>query len=115
MLLLCCQDKRILADFEAHFLEFKYASSRLVTFVIFARAADLFVYGNSNPHSYMTDDDIVRRARKCTPPLPPKKRKKDISPSRDCYSRIFLAACSFQKNLMLQCVAPYRGHHQTFL
>ena len=71
VLLLCCQDKRILADFEAHFLEFKYASNRLVTFVIFARAADLFVYGNSNPHSYMTDDDIVRRARKCTTPPPP--------------------------------------------
>ena len=51
MLLLCCKDERILADFEAHFLEFKYASNRLVTFVIFARAADLFVYGNSNPHS----------------------------------------------------------------
>ena len=43
MLLLFCPEKGIPADFEAHFLEFKYASNRLVTFVICARAADLFV------------------------------------------------------------------------
>ena len=58
VLLLFCPEKRILADFEAYFLDFKYASNGLVIFVIYACTSDLFVYGHSVTHSYMPDDIV---------------------------------------------------------
>lgn len=54
-------EKRILAGFEAHFLEFKCTSNILVMFVIYVRATDLFTHGHSLTHPY-TPHNIVGRS-----------------------------------------------------